>query len=156
MDAAFHYTSPLGGILLTSDGEALTGLRFAEDTPSAESALPVFADVCRWLDLYFRGEMPGFTPPLHLHGTPFQRAVWDLLRAIPYGETVTYGDLARQIAAQRGIAKMSAQAVGGAVGRNPVAIIVPCHRVVGARGEMTGYAFGVERKRKLLAIEAGR
>ncbi|MBQ9349310.1 MAG: methylated-DNA--[Oscillibacter sp.] len=106
-----------------------------------------------WLDTYFAGRMPDFTPPLHLAGTVFQRTVWDLLLQIPYGTVTTYGDLAHRIAARNGIARMSAQAAGGAVGRNPVPIIVPCHRVVGADGSLTGYAGGLDRKARLLELE---
>ena len=107
----------------------------------------------RWLDAYFSGREPDFLPPLHPHGTAFQRAVWDILRSIPYGQTMTYGEIARRLAAQQGHSRMSAQAVGGAVGHNPISLIVPCHRVVGANGSLTGYAGGVERKLRLLQIE---
>ena len=163
MDPIQTYLSPLGPITLASDGEALTGLwfdgqKYFGSTLGAELQtrdLPVFREARRWLDLYFSGTAPDFTPPLSLRGSDFQRAVWALLLAIPYGETVSYGELASQYAERTGRAHMSAQAVGGAVGRNPVSLIVPCHRVLGADGSLTGYAGGVERKAKLLALEAG-
>ncbi len=163
-----HYTSPLGDITLASDGDTLTGLWFdgqkyfsaALPKEYEEKELPVFQDTKRWLDLYFDGKEPDFTPPLFLNKgtriegiTPFRQAVWKLLLTIPYGETVTYGEIARKIARQKGCPSMSAQAVGGAVGHNPVSIIIPCHRVIGTDGSLTGYAGGVERKRKLLALE---
>lgn len=156
-----HYDSPLGGILLAADDVGLTGLwfdgakYFAAGLPSehAEGESPALAEAARWLDAYFGGCDPGFLPPLHLHGTAFQRAVWDILRSIPYGQTLSYGEIARRLAAQQGLLRMSAQAVGGAVGRNPVSLIVPCHRAVGANGSLTGYAGGVERKLRLLQME---
>ena len=111
------------------------------------------AEAVRWLDAYFSGREPDFLPPLHPHGTAFQRAVWDILRSIPYGQTMTYGEIARRLAAQQGLSHMSAQAVGGAVGHNPVSILIPCHRVVGADGSLTGYAGGVDKKRFLLELE---
>ena len=107
----------------------------------------------RWLDSYFTGREPDFLPPLHPAGSPFQQAVWALLLQIPYGQTVTYGQLAARLAAERGLARMSAQAVGGAVGRNRISLIIPCHRVLGADGSLTGYAGGLDRKAKLLAWE---
>lgn len=148
--------SPLGEILLTTEEDALTGVWFAggryapaiENIGSQET--PVLALGKQWLEIYFSGREPDFLPPLRLKGTPFQEAVWALLREIPYGQTVTYGQLAVRLGK-----KMSAQAVGGAVGRNPISIIVPCHRVVGADGSLTGYAGGLERKRFLLALERG-
>ena len=156
--------SPLGAILLSSDGQALTGLWFAGqrstpepgDTTAEAAALPVFQETVRWLNAYFGGREPDFTPALRLRGTPFQVAVWTLLRAIPYGQTVTYGALAAQAARQLGVSRMSAQAVGGAVGRNRIALIVPCHRVVGADGGLVGYAGGLDRKKALLALERKR
>ena len=155
------YASPLGSITLAGDGDALTGLwfdgqRYFGSTLPAdakEGRSPVFDEARRWLDVYFSGHEPDFTPPLHLAGSPFQRTVWALLGQIPYGETTTYGALAQTLAARVGLASMSAQAVGGAVGHNPVSIIVPCHRVVGADGSLTGYAGGIERKIVLLCLE---
>ena len=149
------YDSPLGSLLMTSDGEALTGLSFG-DEPLAEQetqALPVFVDTCRWLDLYFSGKVPDFTPQLSLQGTDFRRAVWEILRTIPYGQTISYGEIADMIARERRMEKMSAQAVGGAVGHNPVGIIVPCHRVIGKSGSLTGYGGGIWRKEWLLKLE---
>ena len=142
------YRSPLGDIVLTSDGSALTELRFAE-APCWESAqdIPPLADACRWLDLYFGGAMPDFTPLLAPHGTPFQQSVWRELLTIPYGKTVSYGHIAKRISCR------SAQAVGGAVGHNPIALIIPCHRVIGSDGHLTGYAYGLDRKQWLLAHE---
>ena len=161
MEYTAHYDSPLGTITLTSDGAALTGLRFDgqthfADTPGTlheEKPLPVFDRARHWLDVYFSGKEPGFTPPMNLKGTPFRRAVWELLLTIPFGRTMTYGEIARILAARNGIRRMSAQAVGGAVGHNPVSLIVPCHRVVGANGNLTGYGGGLDRKVRLLALE---
>ncbi|MBR0208770.1 MAG: methylated-DNA--[Oscillospiraceae bacterium] len=156
-----HVPSPLGELLLVSDGEALCGLyfegqRYYPALPEAEERpeLSVFEKTRAWLRAYFAGERPETDVPLHPDGTAFQRAVWELLREIPYGETVSYGTLADMLAAHRG-RPCSARAVGGAVGRNPVSILVPCHRVVGADGSLTGYAGGTDRKRKLLEIERG-
>ena len=153
--------SPIGLLTLASDGEALTGLwlegqRFFPGTlPAAdlERELPVFAQTRRWLKLYFQGREPDFFPPVRLSGTPFQLTVWEALRTVPYGKTVTYGELARRLSAQSDHPRVSARAVGGAVARNPVSILIPCHRVVGANGSLTGYAGGLDRKRKLLALE---
>ncbi|MBQ9336240.1 MAG: methylated-DNA--[Lentisphaeria bacterium] len=153
------YDSPLGGITLESDGEALTGLWFDDPQPvpgitdAAEKKLPVFDLTEKWLDLYFSGKKPDFTPPLKLIGTPFRKAVWEILLTIPYGRTMTYGEIARLIAARRKMPRMSAQAVGGAVGHNPVSLIVPCHRVIGAAGKLVGYGGGLDRKVRLLALE---
>ena len=107
----------------------------------------------RWLDIYFHGAEPDFMPPLHPIGSDFQQVVWKILRQIPYGTTRTYGDIAAQIARARGVAKMSAQAVGGAVGHNDISILIPCHRVVGKSGSLTGYAAGLEKKIRLLTLE---
>ena len=156
MPYAAIYVSPLGELALASDGEALTGLRFfgQKHFPAGwarweKRDLPVFAETARWLDVYFAGVRPDFIPPLATEGTPFQKAVWALLAEIPYGGTVTYGALAARLGGT------SARAVGGAVGRNPISLIVPCHRVVGADGSLTGYAGGTERKARLLALERG-
>ena len=167
-----HYDSPLGRIWMTSDGKALTGLWFdrqAHTTPiegetgadGGTRQLPVFDETVRWLDCYFSGRDPGFTPPLALHGTPFRQAVWKILLEIPFGTTMTYGQIAARLdcgrdagrGAGRGAGRMSAQAVGGAVGHNPIALIVPCHRVIGAGGSLTGYAAGLDRKAWLLTLE---
>ncbi len=155
MEHTYYYSSPLGIIALASDGENLTGLRFCEESPENGTGkeLPVFALTKRWLDIYFRGEVPCFTPPLHLSGTDFRLEVWEILKAIPYGSTATYGEIAKLIAERKGIPRMSAQAVGGAVGKNPVSIIIPCHRVVGSDGGLTGYAGGIDKKAALLRLE---
>ena len=172
------YHSPLGEMTMASDGRALTALFFqgqkyaeidisdeentADDTAEHSEAgerageggaRAVFDRTLEWLDIYFAGRDPSFAPPLSIKGTPFQEAVWEILRKIPYGTVITYGEIARQIAGKRGVRRMSAQAVGGAVGRNPVAIIVPCHRVIGSDGSLTGYAGGLDRKEKLLKLE---
>ena len=156
-----HYQSPLGSITISSDGTSLTGLwfdgqKYFASTLGAdykEKDLPVFTEAKRWLDIYFSGNEPDFTPLLALKGSAFRMAVWQILQSIPYGQTITYGDIARQLAAQTGKTKMSAQAVGGAVGHNPISIIVPCHRVVGTGGSLTGYAGGIAKKIKLLELE---
>ena len=153
-----HYTSPLGGITLASDGMALTGLYFdgERDFPDLSAAhkkdLPVFGEAMRWLDLYFAGKEPDFSPALNPTGTAFQQAVWEILRTIPYGGTTTYGAIAKRLEKVRG-KRMSAQAVGGAVGRNPISILIPCHRVIGADGSLTGYAGGLDKKEYLLGLE---
>ena len=155
------YASPLGELLLACDDTGLTGLWFAGakyyanglDPAAQQQRTPILADTAKWLDQYFSGKIPDFMPPLHPAGTPFQHAVWALLCNIPYGETITYGDLARQLAAKRGIAHMSAQAIGGAVGHNKISILIPCHRVLGANGSLTGYAAGTETKAALLKLE---
>ena len=156
-----HYASPIGDIALESDGEALIGLRFEFQDPELSQdeggeELPVFKETRKWLDQFFGGQAPDFIPPLRLEGTPFQKTVWNFLLTIPFGETTTYGKIAAWIARQRGIWKMSAQAVGGAVSKNPVALIVPCHRVVGADGDLIGYAGGIDRKEWLLTHERPR
>ena len=156
MQRVIWYDSPLGSMLLAADETGVTGVWFegqkyfartlepgAPDTVSAQSALPALDAARRWLDVYFSGREPGFCVPLHLTGTVFQQSVWEILCAIPYGQTITYGEIAKRLAAQRGCARISAQAVGGAVGRNPVSIIVPCHRVIGARG----FLFPIQKRR---------
>ena len=150
-----YYKSPLGVITLQSDGEYLTGLHFGErdHTPDNKNAVSVFEQTVRWLDIYFSGKIPDFTPPIRLDTTPFCKEVCEILQSIPYGQTVTYGEIAKIIAARRGIVRMSSQAVGGAVHRNPVAIIIPCHRVIGSDGSLTGYAAGLDIKEKLLRME---
>lgn len=156
-----EYDSPLGTMLLASDGDALTGLWFTEQKYYAQNLSPayiaqncqVFAIVRKWLDIYFNGKEPEFTPPLKLIGSEFRLAVWNLLLEIPYGSTITYGEIAMRIAHERGNKRMSAQAVGGAVGHNPIGIIVPCHRVVGSNGNLTGYAGGIAKKQYLLKTE---
>ena len=147
MDYFAQYESPVGMMTLVSDGEVLIGLRFGWQEPSSAD-LPLFDEVHRWLENYFSGREPGFMPPLVLCGTEFQKRVWQALLEIPYGRTVSYGDIAQRIGCR------SAQAIGGAVHRNPIAIIVPCHRVIGADGSLIGYASGLERKRYLLELES--
>ena len=161
MDYNWHYDSPLGGITLASDGEALTGLWFDgqiyfADTMSDDSKkeeLPIFVQTSHWLDSYFSGKEPDFTPRLKMNTTPFRKAVWEILLTIPFGKTMTYGEIAKLIAQNRGISQMSAQAIGGAVGHNSIALIIPCHRVVGSKGNLTGYAGGLDKKVKLLRLE---
>lgn len=155
-----HYASPLGGMTLVSDGTALVGLYFdgqkyaAEglDATRTQKNLPIFEEARRWLDVYFSGRKPDFTPPTAPAGTAFQQSVWEILLTIPYGETTTYGAIAQRIKQNTG-RRMSAQAVGGAVGRNPISILIPCHRVVGTNGSLTGYAGGIDKKAYLLRIE---
>lgn len=156
-----RYTSPLGNILLASDGTHLTGLwfegqkyfAFSLDSEQEEKELLVFEQVKRWLTVYFSGREPGFQLPIYFVGTEFQKEVWNILCEIPYGQTRTYGDIAKQIAKKRGLASMSAQAVGAAVGHNPISIIVPCHRVLGSNGNLTGYAGGIDKKAAMLKLE---
>lgn len=155
------YSSPIGLLEMESDGTYLTGLWFekAKKSPSHGSAwmgkdLPIFESVSRWLDIYFAGKIPDFTPEYKvLNATPFRKQVIDLICRIPYGKVVTYKDIANKIARSRGLKRMSAQAVGGAVGWNPIGIIIPCHRVVGSTGNLTGYAGGIDKKIQLLEIE---
>ena len=161
MEYIHHYASPLGGITAASDGQALTGLWFdgqkyfaqGLDPVHEEKMLPVFEQTDSWLDIYFSGKDPGFTPPLSMKTTPHRRAVWKILLTIPYGHTMTYGEIAAAIAEQKGLPGMSAQAVGGEVGHNAISLIIPCHRVVGSNGSLTGYAGGLDKKQKLLALE---
>ena len=161
MTCIMHYNSPLGGILLAADGIGLTGLWFdgekyyADNLPQEREAkeTPVLSEAARWLDIYFTGKEPDFTPPLHPIGSAFRRSVWEILLQIPYGQTTTYGEIARQLAKKQGLDRMSAQAVGGAVGHNEISIIIPCHRVVGADGSLTGYAGGIGKKEALLELE---
>lgn len=161
MEYTHHYDSPLGGITLASDGEALTGLwfdgqKYFGSTLSADyepGNLPIFEQTKKWLDIYFCGKAPEFTPALSIKTTPFRRAVWDILLTIPFGRTISYKEIADRIAVQASLAHMSAQAVGGAVGHNPISLIIPCHRVIGSDGSLTGYAGGTEKKKWLLTLE---
>ena len=156
-----HYQSPMGGILLAADDIGLTGLWFEGqkyyayklDPEHEEKALPVFEQTKDWLYIYFSGREVTFTPTLHMMGSDFQISVWEILRDIPYGKTMTYGEIARRIAKQKGLPRMSAQAVGGAVGHNEISLISPCHRVIGSNGSLTGYAGGIDKKKKLLSLE---
>lgn len=161
----FHYTntflSPLGKIIMASDGSSLTGLWFDGQKYFGENLiadslaqdLPIFQETKHWLNLYFQKEKPETMPPLRLLGSPFRCSVWEILLTIPYGQVITYGEIARVLASKHGRSSMSAQAVGGAVAHNPISIIIPCHRVIGANGSLTGYAGGIERKIKLLSLE---
>ena len=160
------YDSPLGQILMTAEGDSLTGLWFSDRAPEKAVSAPripdhgsypesrrVFDETRAWLDTYFSGKDPGKAPKLAPEGTEFRRKVWDILLTIPYGETLSYGAVARELAAQSGIPVMSAQAVGGAVGHNPISIIIPCHRVIGSDGSLVGYGGGLDRKVRLLSME---
>ena len=157
-----YYDSPLGSILLAGDNEGLTGLWFTEGSrytglglkkDAVLREMDYFDQAKKWLDIYFTGHDPRFFPKLHLVGSDFRNRVGEIMCRIPFGKTVTYGWIADQIAQERGLDKMSAQAVGGAVGHNPICIIVPCHRVVGAQGSLTGYGGGIMRKKALLELE---
>ena len=158
----YAYQSPLGGMTMASNGNALTGLWFdgqklfgstlGKNHFSAD--LPIFHQTSRWLDIYFNGCEPDFIPPLQLDGSDFRKSVWEILLTIPYGKTMTYGEIAKQIARKKGVDHMSAQAIGGAVGHNPFSIIIPCHRVIGSDGSLTGYAGGLNRKKRLLDLES--
>lgn len=172
MDYVFQYISPLGKIFMASDGEALVGLwlegqKYFLQTmgPDAQEAdLPIFRQTAAWLDAYFAGKRPQSgngteapalpeLPRLAPRGSEFRQRVWKLLLEIPYGEVTTYGALAKRLAVESGRKTMSAQAVGGAVGHNPISILIPCHRVVGSDGSLTGYAGGIEKKEALLRLE---
>lgn len=149
------YESPLGRIILTCDGENLTAVFFAGQkyadvylsSDAVQKSFPVLEETTAWLDDYFRGNIPDQFPAMKFIGTDFQKRVWELLLEIPYGKTMTYGELAKKLGCR------SAQAVGGAVGRNPISILVPCHRVMGAGGKLTGYAGGTDKKEFLLKLE---
>ena len=155
------YKSKLGNILLAADEIGLTGLwfegqkYFANTLPEEHISqeTPILTDAKKWLDVYFSGEEPKFTPALHPTGSTFRQAVWQILLQIPYGQTITYGEIARRIAVMKNTSHMSAQAVGGAVGHNEISIIIPCHRVVGTNGSLTGYAGGIDKKISLLKLE---
>lgn len=161
MDFKYHYVSPLGGITMACNDIGLTGLWFDGQAhfgstlspDSTEKMTDIFRDTAVWLDIYFNGGKPDFTPPMSLSSTPFRMAVWDILREIPYGKAMTYGEISRITAERLGKKSMSSQAVGGAVGHNPISLIIPCHRVIGADGSLTGYAGGIVRKIRLLELE---
>lgn len=159
-----HYQSPLGAMTMSSNGEALTGLWFdcsqqnssflkGAKREKTNNSSKVFDEAEEWLNIYFTGRAPDFMPNISLVGTEFQKAVWDILLSIPYGGIITYGEIADKIAKERGIKRMSAQAVGGAVSHNQISLIVPCHRVVGKNGKLTGYAGGIDKKFQLLSLE---
>ena len=153
--------SPLGKIMLFSDGIALKAVRLTgqreifgrTDRVSSGENCPILRETKHWLTLYFAGERPDFLPPMAPDGSVFQKKVWELLMEIPYGQVISYGEIAARIVAETGKKRMSAQAVGQAVGHNPIAIIVPCHRVVGKNGSLTGYDGGIEKKIWLLELE---
>lgn len=155
------YQSPLGEIILNSDGENLTAVCFKDGkdyeryiAESEEKNLPIFEETIKWLDIYFQGKDPGFIPKYKRTDiTPFRQEIIDEMLKIPYGQTVTYNDISKAVAKKRGLKRMSAQAVGGAVGWNPICIIIPCHRVVGTNGSLTGYGGGIMNKVKLLELE---
>lgn len=162
---SWNCESPFGEITMASDGKSLTGLWFEQQKyfgstlqeQAMEEKLPVFEQTTAWLEQYFHGERPEITKlPLAPKGSEFRMEVWKLLCQIPYGEVTTYGEIAKKMAEKRGLKRMSAQAVGGAVGHNPISIIIPCHRVIGSDGSLTGYAGGLELKRKLLEHEGVR
>ena len=147
------YDSPIGRLMLTCTDQGLTGLYMNREV-SRQEEHPIFQQTAVWLDAYFRGETTPAMVPLALEGTVFQKTVWRILREIPFGETRSYGSIAKEVAPILGKGKMSAQAVGQAVGKNPVSILVPCHRVVGSNGQLTGYAGGLENKIWLLDHES--
>ena len=154
------YRSPIGNMTMASDGAHLTGLwfdgqKYFADTLApehVEQSLTIFDQTKEWLDCYFDGGLPEVPPPLQPTGSPFRLAVWELLGRIPYGQVTTYGEIAALLARQTK-QSVSAQAVGGAVGHNPISILIPCHRVVGRNGSLTGYAGGIDKKLKLLTLE---
>ena len=155
------YKSSIGDILLATDEIGLFGLWF-EGQKYFANTLPdehipqeteILTETIKWLDMYFFGEEPNFTPPLHPSGSSFRQAVWQILLQIPYGQTITYGEIARKLAETKNTSRMSAQAVGGAVGHNEISIIIPCHRVLGKKCEITGFGGGLPAKRFLLKLE---
>ncbi|MDR2549415.1 MAG: methylated-DNA--[protein]-cysteine S-methyltransferase [Desulfobulbus sp.] len=158
-----RYASPVGPLTLASDGQSLVGLWMAgqkyfggtvKGDFCEQDDLPVLADARKWLDAYFAGKKPAIAAlPLAPAGAEFRQSVWGILCEIPYGGYVTYGEIAKQMAVRMNKKNMSSQAVGGAVGHNPISIIIPCHRVVGANGSLTGYAGGIGKKIKLLELE---
>ncbi|MDR3153473.1 MAG: methylated-DNA--[protein]-cysteine S-methyltransferase [Deltaproteobacteria bacterium] len=165
--AAFHaeFASPLGPLKAFSDGEAVTVLRFTgrdrkkglPDPPSSPAPdLPVFRALGKWLSVYFKGKDPGPSPAVNPEGAPFRKGVWELLPGIRYGRWVTYAALARAWSAKNGGAAMTARAVGGALGANPVPILIPCHRVLGNDGKLTGFAYGLDLKKALLELEGNK
>ena len=161
MDYTYHYSSPIGGITMASNGESLTGLWFDGQKYFAstlsqrhvEKQLPIFDRTCEWLDLYFSGKSPDFMPPVFMYVSNFRRDVYEILMTIPFGETMTYKEVADLIAKKHRIISMSAQAVGGAIAHNPISLVIPCHRVIGTNGKLTGYAGGLDKKEWLLNME---
>ena len=156
MTTLYPTPPPFSPIVLSSDGYVLTGLHFVQqgEAVGQGESLPIFKDVTKWLDDYFAGKRPNYMPEYQINNaTPFRREVLEILKTIPYGETITYGEIAAQIAKNHNVGKMSAQAVGGAVGWNPIGIIIPCHRVLGVSKKLTGYSGGIDNKIGLLNIE---
>ena len=161
MHYIYEYKSPIGDITMASDGTSLIGLwfngqKYFASTLSSKykyKLLPVFKETILWLNIYFNGKEPDFMPRIKLDGTAFRIEIWQILQQIPYATTLTYGDIAKKIATKRGIENMSAQAVGGAVGHNPISIIIPCHRLLGSNGSLTGYAGGIDKKIALLEVD---
>lgn len=161
MQYIHYYNSPLGRILLSGSGEAISGLWFENqkyygaglDKECQEKDTEAFDKAEKWLDLYFGGKKPDFTPPLIMETTEFRKLIWEILLTIPYGQTMTYGEIAKRAAEKKGLPEMSARAAGNAVGHNPISLIIPCHRAVGAGGKLTGYAGGLDRKARLLELE---
>ena len=161
MDYIYNYKSPLGEITLASDGLSLTGLWFNKQKYFAYSLdenyevkyLPIFDETIKWLDIYFNGKNPDFVPKIKMKSSDFRKSVWEILITIPYGQTMTYGEIAKIIAKQKGLSRMSAQAIGNAVGHNSISLIIPCHRVIGTNGNLAGYAGGIDKKIKLLTLE---
>ena len=161
MTYSTEYPSPLGTITLACDEDAVIGLWFngqrhygnilSPETERREH--PLLREAKRWLDIYFSGREPDFLPPMRYDSTPFRKCICDIMLTIPYGQTMTYGEIAAQAARRQGVERMSAQAVGGAVGHNPISLMIPCHRVVGAGGNLTGYGGGIDRKAKLQSLE---
>ena len=157
-----HYESPIGWMTMASDGERLTGLWFDQQnyfgstlngTCVSRDDLQIFQTTKEWLNIYFTGKCPPFTPPLHMTGSEFRKEVWEILQSIPFGQTMSYGEIAKLMAHRKGMKTMSAQAVGGAVGHNPISLIIPCHRVIGTNGQLTGYDGGLDKKQWLLLNE---
>ncbi len=155
------YQSPLGEILIAADDIGIVGIWFKDakyyarclDKENEPKETPVIKKLKQWLDIYFQGKEPDFDLPVHMTGTPFQLEVWNILREIPYGTTVTYNEIAKKIAKSKGLERMSAQAVGTAVGKNSISLVVPCHRVVGTNNGLAGYAGGIDKKIALLKLE---
>ena len=159
MEYFYEYKSAIGDITITSNETGITGVRFKRQSENEDPHDKIYKeastikDAKKWLDIYFSRKNPEFIPAINPEGTEFQKLVWKMLLEIPYGKTTTYGEIARKITEIKNVSRMSAQAVGGAVGKNPIAIIIPCHRVVGKNGNMTGYAYGIGKKIALLELE---
>jgi len=161
MEYVHNIKSPVGKLTLSSDGDNISGLWIEGqkyfacnlEKDALKQNLPVFENAEKWLDIYFSGTEPDFMPPLMPRGSQFQKSIWDLLRKIPYGKTISYGEIASRFEAKNKGRRTSARAVGTAVGRNPISILIPCHRVIGKNGDLTGYAGGIPKKIKLLKIE---